>query len=317
MRSAFLLLLVLANCPAHAQDCAQTLPLNVLDPKTGNALMSLTPESLQARMGEAPVRIAGIAPAAKRRVLVLVDESGSMLGNPQKKALQSVEETVGELLAHLPDGTSVAYGFFSDTSVFTPEFFSDPERLRQAIAEARTQMPTTGKGDTPLFDALHQAMLRFGTPQPGDTIVVLTDAGENKSKLRPGKVGNEIRGSGLRLVLLLVKQLSPIPAEEDPYWGTLIGIAQDTGGAIGTIDTTDRSWRNRKDSELNRQALRKFWIQEVLGGFLMQVQVPAGLQKPGKWSVRIDPAAYPELKHAIIQYPAKLVPCPLNTVAVH
>src|SRR6476660_3744955 len=248
MRSALLLLLVLANCRAHAQDCTQTLPLNLLDPKTGNALMSLTPESLQARMGESAVRITGIAPAKKRRVLVLVDESGSMVGTPQKKAVQVVEETIGELLAHLPDGTSVVYGFFSDISVFTPEFFSDPERLRQAIAEARTQMPTTGKGGTPLFDALHQAMLRFGTPQPGDTIVVLTDAGENASKLQPGKVGKEIRGSGLRLVLLLAKLPVPIPAEEiRPDGDTLISIAHDTGGAIGTINSIDRSWHNSKD----------------------------------------------------------------------
>jgi hypothetical protein len=289
-----------------------------MDPKTGNTMMSLTPESLQARMGEAPVRITGIAPAKKRRILVLVDESGSMVGNPQKEAVQVVEETIGELLAHLPDGTSVAYGFFSDISVFTPEFFSDPERLRQAIAEARMQMPTTGKGGTPLFDALHQAMLRFGTPQPGDTIVVLTDAGENASKLQPGKVGKEIRGSGLRLVLLLAKLPVPIPAEEVRADGdTLISIAHDTGGAIGTINSIDRSWHNSKDSEVNRQALQKFWIQEVLGGFLMQVQVPASLQKPKKWSVRINPDAYPELKHTIMQYPAKLVPCPAVTAAVH
>jgi VWA domain-containing protein len=317
MRSALLLLLVLANCPAHAQDCTQTLPINVLDQKTGNAVTALKPESLQARMGESAARITGIAPAKKRRILVLADESGSMVGNPQKIAVQAVEETIGELLAYLPDGTSVAYGFFSDISVFTPEFFSDPERLRQAIAEARTQMPTTGKGGTPLFDALHQAMLRFGTIRPGDTIVVLTDAGENTSKLRPSKVGKEIRGSGLRLVLLLAKLPVPIPEEVRPDGDTLIGIAQDTGGAIGAIDIIDRSWNNRKDAEVNRQALRKFWIQEVLGGFLMQVQVPASLQKPKKWSVRIDPAAYPELKHAIVQYPAKLAPCQLNTAAVH
>jgi hypothetical protein len=161
-------------------------------------------------------------------------------------------------------------------------------------------------------------MLRFGTPQPGDTIVVLTDAGENASKLQPGKVGKEIRGSGLRLVLLLAKLPVPIPAEEVRADGdTLISIAHDTGGAIGTINSIDRSWHNSKDSEVNRQALQKFWIQEVLGGFLMQVQVPASLQKPKKWSVRINPDAYPELKHTIMQYPAKLVPCPAVTAAVH
>jgi VWA domain-containing protein len=303
-----------------AQDCTQTLPINVLDRKTGNAVTWLKPESLLARMGDSAVRIMAVGPVEHRRVLVLMDQSASMapkdaVGTFQKEALEAVEDTMGELLQQLPAGTSVAYGFFNDTWVFTPEFLSDPTRLHDAIAETKSQLPKAGKGETSLFDALHEAMLRLGTPNAGDTIVVMTDTGENKSKLYPGKVEKELRESGIRLVLLLVQQ--HLPVELVPYQDTMTSLAENSGGAVETIDTADRSWLTRKNSEANREALRKFWTQEVMGGYLLRVQTAAGVAKPHKWSVRINQTASPELKGAVIRYPAKLAPCPVSTAAVH
>lgn len=320
MKPLLIAALLLSIRGAASQDCTQTLPINVLDQKTGNSLTSLRPESLEARMGGAAVQIKGLEAVEHRRLLVLVDVSASMaptdgIGAFQKQALEAVEETMAELLQKLPSGTAVAYGFFNDKSVFTPDFLTDPAQLRNAIEETRKQLPNAGKGHTRLYDALDQALLRFGTPRPGDTVVLLTDAGENESKMHPGRVEKDLRRSGLRLVLLLVQQ--HLPAELTPYWDALIGLAEDTGGAVEMIDTLDRSWLNKKGSEPNREKLRRFWTEEALGGYVMQVQAPATLIKPRKWSLRINPAVHPELKHVTIQYPAKLAPCPARTAAVH
>ena len=305
---------------AAAQDCTQIFPLNILDQKTGNAVGLPRRDVLQARMGDTAIPITGLERAEKRRVLVLVDQSGSMatensLGQYQKEALAAVEETMDELASQLPAGTSMAYGFFNDQWVFMPEFLSDPGPLREAIAETRKQLPKPGKGSTSLFDALHQAMLQFGTPRPGDTIILFTDTGENKSKLHPAEVEKELRRSGLRLVLLLLEQ--HVISEQAPYLDIFLSLAEDTGGAIGTVNTLDRSWLAKKDSEANREALRKFWTQEALNGYLLQVQVPAALRKPKKWSLRINPANDPSLKHVSLKYPGRLTPCPVSTAVVH
>lgn len=305
---------------AAAQDCTQTVPVNVLDQNTGNAVTALSPELFQARVGDGAIRITGIKPVERRRVLVLVDQSTSMaqkdgVGSYQKEALEAVEETLAELREKLPAGTSLAYGFFNDTAVFTPGFLSDPAKLRDAIAEAKKQLPRPEKGETSLFDALHQALLRFGVLMPGDTMVVLTDTGENKSKMHPGGVEKELRKSGLRVALLLVQRHEPI--EVTPYWDVMTSLAEYSGGPVETIDIGDRSWLRRKDSESNREALRKFWTQEILGGYLMQVQTPATLAKARKWSLRINPTNHPELKHVTIEYPAKLAPCAISAAANH
>jgi von Willebrand factor type A domain len=320
MRPALLLLLVLANCPAHAQDCTQILPFNALDQKTGNTVTSLRPESLQARMGDLAVRIIGIVPVEHRRVLVLVDKSGSMapknnLGSHQKEVLEATENTLMELLKELPQGVSVAYGFFNNKTVFTEGFFRDFKELQPAIADTRQKLLKPDYGGTALFDALHQAILRFETPQPGDVIVLVSDGGENKSKLAEGEFEKEMRRSGLRLALLFVNQHSS--DYEEPFVRTIIGLAEDTGGGIGMLDVDDPSWVDKRKVAETRAAIRKFWTAEVLGGYGLQVQVPANLKKAKKWKVQFNAGTDAQLKHVTLKYPVKVEPCPVKTAEVH
>ena len=303
-----------------AQDCTQVLPFNALDQKTGNTVTSLRLELLQARMGELAVRITGIMPVEHRRVLVLVDKSGSMspkndLGSHQKEVLAITENTLTGLLKELPQGVSVAYGFFNDKMVFTEGFLHDFKDLQQAIADTRQKLQKQDYGGTALFDALHQAILRFETPQAGDVIVLLSDGGENRSKLAEREFEKEMRRSGLRLALLFVNQHSTEYAE--PFVQTIISAAEDTGGGVGILDVSDRSWVDKKDLAANQAAIRQFWTAEVLGGFALQVQVPATLKKAKKWKVQLNAGTDAQLKHVTLQYPVKLEPCLVKTAEVH
>jgi len=303
-----------------AQDCTQILPFNVLDQKTGNTVTSLRLELLQARMGELAVRITGIMPVEHRRVLVLVDKSGSMApkngpGSHQKEVLEITENTLTGLLKELPQGVSVAYGFFNDKAAFTEGFFHDFKDLQQAIADTRQKLLKPDQGGTALFDALHQAILRFETPQAGDVIVLLSDGGENKSKLAEGEFEKEMRRSGLRLALLFVNQHTTEYAE--PFVQTILNLTDDTGGAVSSLDIDDFSWTSKKDVAANREAIRKFWTEEVLGGYTLQVQVPANFKKSKKWKVQLNAGTDAQLKHVTLQYPVKLEPCLVKTAEVH
>ncbi|HET9838883.1 MAG TPA: vWA domain-containing protein [Candidatus Angelobacter sp.] len=322
MKRIVVVIAILFGCaPAvPAQDCTQTVPFNVVDEKTGVAVVSLRPEMFQARLGEMAIPIASVQAVEKRRILLLVDESGSMertnkLGSHQKEALQVTEDALTQMLAQLPGGLSVSYGVFNDKAAFADGFFTDPKQLQQAIAETRQKLPKLGRGGTALFDALLQAAARFDTPQVGDAILLLSDGGENRSKATEGKFEKEFRRSGLRLALLWVNQHENEYVE--PLIPTVTNLARATGGAVGTIDINDASWITAKDSAANRLALRKFWTEEVLSGYALKVQVPASFSKPKKWKVQLNGVADRELKHVALQYPEKLAPCPVSTAAVH
>lgn len=265
---------------AAAQDCTQTVPVNVLDEKTGVAITSLQSGMFQASAGKVTVPIKGLVQVERRRIVILEDESESMAANNtpgeyQKDAMEATDETFNSLLSQLPLGVSVAYGFFNDKAVFTDGFFQDSHKLEEAIANAKRQLKKPGTGDTALFDSLREAVRLFQTPQVGDTIVVVTDGGENKSKLGNVELETELHASGVRLVLVLVKHPHPESPEESEYVDWLPRLATRTGGTTAVIDITNRSWRDPKDVTLNRAALREFWIQQVLSGYIMEVQVPA------------------------------------------
>lgn len=307
---------------AAAQDCTQKVPVNVLDQKTGVAITSLQPGIFQAAAGKVTVPIKGLVQVERRRIVILEDESESMAvnntpGEYQKNAMEATDKTFSSLLSQLPSGVSVAYGFFNDKAVFTDGFFQDSHKLEEAIASAKRQLKKPGTGDTALFDSLREAVRLFQTPQAGDTIVVVTDGGENKSKLGNVELETELRTSGVRLILVLVKHPHPESPQEIEYAGWLPVLATKTGGTTAVIDITNRSWQDPKDVTLNRAVLREFWIQQVLSGYIMEVQVPADSPKARKWSLRVNRTESPRLKQAILQYPEKLSSCPVSTAAVH
>ena len=307
---------------AVAQDCTQKVPVNVLDQKTGVAITSLQPGIFQASAGKITVLIKGLAQVERRRIVVLEDESESMAahntpGEYQKDAMEATDKTFSSLLSQLPSGVSVAYGFFNDKAVFTDGFFQDPHQLEEAIANAKRQLNKPGTGDTALFDSLREAVRLFQTPQVGDTIVLVTDGGENKSKLSTAELERELYTTGVRLILVLVKHPHPESPEEIDYANWLPGLATKTSGTTAVIDITNRSWQDPKAATLNRAVLREFWIQQVLSGYIMEVQVPADSPKARKWSLRLNTTESPRLKQTILQYPEKLPPCPVSTAAVH
>jgi len=307
---------------AAAQDCTQKVPVNVLDQKTGVAITSLQPGIFQASAGKVTVTIKGLVQVERRRIVILEDESESMAahntpGEYQKDAMEATDKTFSSLLSQIPSGMSIAYGFFNDKAVFTDGFFRDPHKLEDAIVNAKRELKKPGTGDTALFDSLREAVRLFQTPQAGDTIVLVTDGGENKSKSGSIELEKELSASGVRLVLVLVKHLYPESPEEIEYAKWLPVLATKTGGTTAVIDITNRSWRDPKDVTLNSAVLKEFWIQQVLSGYIMEVQVPADSPKARKWSLRLNKTEGPRLKQTSLQYPEKLPPCPISTAAVH
>lgn len=306
---------------ATAQDCIQKIPVNVLDQKR-TAITALGPEVFQARMRETIIPVRGLEQVSHRRILVLVDESGSMdrantVGTFELQAVQNMEETLTQLLSQLPAGSSAAYGLFSKKSLFTDGFISDPKELGKAIADVKEKFKNPGTGSTALFDSLYQAALKFAPAEPGDTIVLMTDGGENSSKLIARDFERRFLSLGLRLVVLMVGGRPPNAPEEIEGPEKFLHLAQETGGSRIFIHVNDPAWGDANKVAASRALLQRFWSQEVLAGYVMHLQVPAGDKKPRKWTLQVKSADNLKFDHAILQYPDILMPCPVNTAAVH
>ena len=321
---AFCFVLILA-APAIAQDCSRTVAIRVVDRDTGAPVEPLTAETITARMGETTLPISAPTRIRANRIFVLIDESGSMAGavpfSDQNQTLLAVKQTLGSLMGQLPPGVSVKYGLFSEKWVFTHTFISEPGELRKAMAQVTARFGKAPYGHTAIYDTLHEALKRFGAPQTGDSILLLTDGDDNSSKLGAKKLEQEFHAAKARLLTMMVYEphviLDVIPEKEEFGRESVQDLVEKTGGSTLAINPKSPEWAHPKNNLHIAEMVRRFWNEWVLSTDVIQVQVPGTLTKEARWTLSLNGEADARLKHAVVIYPTQLAPCAVATANAH
>jgi von Willebrand factor type A domain len=253
MRSALFLLVLSLPCVALAQGCTQTMPAIMVDEESRTFLSGITPDRLHAKLGSLVVPIASVERIPGFRVLILFDTSGSMektdsLFSHQHKALALVKSALDELLDELPQGTKVEYGLFNKDAAFGPAFTANAEELRKSFSDLTEQMKRHGRKATALYDALRESLSRFDPPQPGDSVLLVTDGMDNESRLRAGKAQEEAARKGVRVFTILLNEYH---FDYDGSRLAMLDFAQRTGGSVHVINvagTHGPALKSRKKS---------------------------------------------------------------------
>jgi len=305
------------------QDCTQTVPIDVIDRDSGAPIVPLTAEALRARMGDTPLPVTALERIPTSRIVVLIDESGSMGESvipamslrSQGQSLRTIKQALSDLMEELPPGVSVEYGLFNDKWLFTEAFVSDPKELRKRIDDVTSRFGKTGFGKTALYDSLHEALLRLGKPQLADTILLLTDGGDNKSQRTAKELEHEFGVAGARLLTMMVygpeARLGLAPESEQS--GLVQQLVSNTGGSTLAINSTSGFWTDKKASAAFVQMVRYFWQHQVLARYVAHVQVPTALRTEKKWTLSLNPDVDPRLRRGVVVYPHRLSPCSVTT----
>jgi len=307
MRSALWLFLLVILQAAVSQECTATAPVNVLTYDTHQPL-PFQPEHLHASIGNTPISFSSMEKLQHNRILILVDVSGSM-----EQKLPFVRVTLQLLLQEIRIGSSVAFGFFATEHHLTSGFTTDPKEFSNAIQELNGYK---AQGKTALRDALHDGLKLFNPTKPGDSVLLITDGGENRSELKESTMEKEIRESGVRIFALVPLGPSIVLPEEEFGLRWLEEMANRTGGRVFTIyhnwPLMDKKWLR-----LVAALIQNFWLDGVGGGYLLTVKLPSNLTKPIRWKLRLDTSGDKRLKDGTVLYPEKLMPCPGTAAAVH
>jgi von Willebrand factor type A domain len=319
--ACLLLLSVWIACrTAAAQGCKVSVPATIVDANTGKFLPSITAAMLHARVNKSFVPVTRLERINNFRVLLLVDASGSMSSDApnflsQKKwTVSEVRKTLEEDFAPLPPGVQVGFGIFNERVSFSNEFTSDPDNLHRLITDTTSRLKRPGGGGTAILDALHGSLDQFGRTSPGDTVLIVTDGGENKSRVSEKQIAREFSEKGVRLFVVLATDNHPTGPEEIGGPILMYDLAERTGGSVHTIDTNDARWGDKKWSFAAKESLHRFWNEQVLSAYLVHFTVPPGTSKDQKWLLAIDPAANGRKKMAA-GFPSRLGPCPLVAAA--
>src|SRR5437899_5683356 len=167
----------------------------------GQHVASVSISSFKGEFRGKPVRIlSGTRDVGPRRIVVLIDASGSMVGLTKGK-WDLVLRAATDVAAHAPPDSSVALLVFNDKVKQKVDFSAGPQAVLERIAQVRAGLTPDRlpAGRTPLRDAVLEGLKLLEPATPGDVIYAITDDGDNASKSSPVAVEKALVSAGIRL----------------------------------------------------------------------------------------------------------------------
>lgn len=299
--------------PGESADCRdRTILVNVGSRGNVSENLAVSNSSLAGVYRQRPVRIDSITPDQRpRRLVLLVDNSGSMLGDgvsDRKLAL----DVANDVLDHMPAESQIGLAFFSDKRLLgaTP-VTTDRRKLKDTVE----RLGVRPFGRTSLWDAIDESVALLGAPQPGDAMYVISDGGDNISAADPRTVARILVGAQIRLFAFLTMN-----GGHDRYGpGDLAQLAEDTGGfAVGSL-TPSQMGRARDAAATPQDKLVKSILelrpdldsqyQQILAFYRLTIELPEPIDKPLDWTLDWSDAEKAARKNLVLLYPHILMPC--------
>lgn len=267
----------------------RSIVVNAWD-RNGNAVRDLAKGNFHIKINnQAVVVLAADYDLAPRRIVVLLDMSGSMGGRRGTNKWQIAREAVEDLLAQTPADVPIALLTFSDQVHDVFDFRESRSAISRWFREGPTQ-PTSLKGRTALHDAIVASLRMLRPYRSGDAAYVITDGGDNASHVSFDQTRTALRESGVRLYAFLFPEFVPTGTEVGGV-EALVEMAGESGGFVfgisghaplGSVSSLP-SWDADYDyNDRTREKIRLYTsaLDIQVHGFY-NVQVAAAVQ-PGK-----------------------------------
>src|ERR1700680_1544124 len=308
----WLALALLAAPPLWTQEDAcrrHALMAGVIDAK-GNPVPGLGRANFSARFRGKPVNITfAELDTHTRRIVILLDASGSMLSERWEPAVNVAED----LLAKAPPQVPIALSVFSRTVENKISFNQGRAAIAAELAalHARRKVMLKGQRSTVLWDSVLDALEMFGTPHLGDIIYAITDGEDNGSKHDYRKVAQALASSGGRFfAFLFLPDDVSLTDEESTAPQDLREASAETGGLLISPDGMTSPFglfARTYSSALPQPALDALYRQMAVF-YRLDVELPEAGDKTRGWDLKLE-APDTKKKGWTLVYPRKLMPC--------
>lgn len=201
----------------------------------GSAVLDLARENFRVHLNGKPTAIIeahySVAP---RRIVVLLDTSGSMIGEtPQNQKWRIAREALGDLLTQTPGEVPIAMVTFSSQVQDRFDFHEGRAAIAKWLDEHPDGPPRLNRMRTALFDAMLQALQLLHPFQPGDAIYAITDGQENASRTSASQVRSQLLSSDVRVFALLFAESAVADEEQESETSFLNMVGSSGGFAFG------------------------------------------------------------------------------------
>lgn len=312
-------LVLLASALASAQhspeNCSSpTLFANVFD-RHGQPAQKLTSDNFRLKLGRNKVDIKSATFEVKpRRVVVVLDTSGSMAGNTGHAKWEIAREAARDILSVSTPELPIAFVMFS--SAVIKEF---------GFKESRSGVPSwldsfdNGKnggprGVTGLFDAISAAKQILGPAQEGDALYVITDGQDDHSSGKVKGLKKELMKSGVRVFAFWLYDQYGFGFMEQQE-GDFADLVTDTGGWFGGQTSESANFysdRYQFDDQVKKQvrAQTALTVVQICALYRLQLDMPANLQRDSPVSLKVVDKNGKLRTNLHVLYPRRFTDCP-------
>lgn len=194
---------------AFAQESSNSLPtvsvfVSIVDTH-GRAFRELTKENFRVHMNGKPATVVDAQyRAAPRRIVVLLDLSGSMLEDKTTHKWQIARAALEDFLAQTPAEAPIAMLTFSNQVQDRFGFSEGRAAVAKWLHDQPNQPPLLKHpAKTALLDAIAESLRVLQPFKSGDAIYAITDGGDNNSRTSASQLMSELLSSGVRVFALV------------------------------------------------------------------------------------------------------------------
>ena len=305
---------------AQAESCQHRTVTVSLSTEDGSPVPPLESANFAGVYRKTPIHATSAAVNREPiRVVLLIDVSGSMRGlGPGFEGRFSLD-VAENLVSNMAPETMIGLGFFYAKLIPILPPTTDRKSLMLQLKALRSH-PESFRGKTALWDAVLDSTKMFDHPRLGDVIYVITDGGDNASKIALNHIVQTLGESGIRLSGLVFQAPITLRRTEEEIIGppNLERVARETGGTILTQMTISvGSMQISSAATLVDKSGKPTLLASHLGSQYRQLtsfyrisfDLPEALHKQQEW--KLDLAGLEKSKQGKIRlaYPQMLAAC--------
>ena len=220
----------------------------------------------------------------------MLDASGSMSSKWQR----AVEFAV-EIVRESPSSTEFALVIFADNELRTVEFGKTGPDIVTEIMSFKNVKP---EGRTGLRDAIWKAVGMFEPNRVGDTIVVVSDGGDNQSKVSLRRLREAMWSRGIRVMFAqFVDHYFPDQSQDsddaDAAW-----LSESSGGFLSRVE----------DPQVLPKVAQEIAF-EIENYLAVRFTLPTPLEKQASLHLEAADPSGRKRKNIELRFPEKLLPC--------
>jgi von Willebrand factor type A domain len=320
----FLAILAILSLPglfssALAQEAGSTpetypVLVNVVD-LHGNDIRDLSKNDFRVRINGKPAVISEAQySVAPRRIVIVLDMSGSMAGEIDTGKWLVARKVVGDFLTQMPPDAPVAMVTFSDQVYETVDFSKGRTAIAEWLKQGPSERADIKRSKTALFDAILAGLKLLEPFRLGDVVYAITDGEDNHSQWSKASTEDTLLKSGVRLFAFLFGETTPT-AEGQEVKEMFQEMIADSGGTAFVISGRQvpggASWNVHYDNDRHSEEQLKVFTQQinnqVKGFWILHLAFPS-LGKQSKVKLEILDQRGKARRDLAFSYPRVLPP---------